>query len=85
MGDKDATLTPQIIAESYERIYLEVNGVPPTIRHVGGPWYYVNGETVHRFALMTEITRLQELAEVQRRARADRSVIQRLISRLRRI
>ncbi len=85
MGDKDATLTPQIIAESYERIYREVNGVPPTIRHVGGQWYYVNGETVHRSALIMEITRLQEMAEIQRRTRTDRSVIQRLISRLRRI
>ena len=85
MGDKDVTLTPQIIAESYERIYLEVNGVPATIRHVGGQWYYVNGETVHRFTLITEISRLQEVAEHQRRERADRSMIHRLIARLRRI
>ncbi len=83
MVDNESTLTPQIIAHSYERAFREVHGRDPQIRHVGGQWYYINGETVHRFALLNEITRLRDLAQQQRRTQADRSVIQRLIAKLR--
>ncbi len=83
MADRDATLTPQIIAAAYERAFREVYGRDPQIRHVGGQWYYINGETVHRFALLNEITRLREQAQQQQRSKADKGMIHRLIARLR--
>ncbi len=79
------TLTPRVLIDGYERAYKRVYGRAPNIQHVGGQWYYVNGETVHRLALMTEISRLREQAQ-QRPPRyqpEDRSVVQRLIDRLR--
>ena len=80
----DPTLTPQIIVDHYIRIYHKVNGQQPSVRHVGGPWYVVNGETVHRIMLMTEIQRLHEEAHHQKTfAPPNRSMIQRLITRLR--
>jgi hypothetical protein len=83
MHDRDATLTPQIIIEHFERAYREVHGHDGAARHIGGQWYYVNGETVHRFALLKEIARLRELAQHQRRKQTDRSIITRLIAKLR--
>jgi hypothetical protein len=55
----------------------------PTVRHLGGQWYYVNGETLHRVALMTETKRLRDLVKSQRQASAERNVITRLIAKLR--
>jgi hypothetical protein len=79
------TLTPRVLIDGYERAYKSVYGRTPNIQHVGGQWYYVNGETVHRLALMAEIGRLREQMQ-QRQSRyqpEDRSVVQRLIARLR--
>jgi hypothetical protein len=83
VAQENATLTPQVIADNFRRAFHKVNGREPQIRHLGGPWYYVNGETVHRVALMAEITRLRDL--VRRPDTADKSMIQRLIDKLRRI
>jgi hypothetical protein len=46
-------------------------------------WYQVNGETVHRLTLFGEISRLRSLAQQQRLAKTDRSIVQRLIAKLR--
>lgn len=78
---ENATLTPQLIADNYRRAFKQVNGRDPQIRHLGGPWYYVNGETVHRVAVLAEITRLRDL--VKRPGMGDKGMIQRLISKLR--
>jgi hypothetical protein len=85
MASNDATLTPEMIVQSYEQAYFRVYGQTPRIRHIGGPWYYISGETVHRLALINEITRLHELAKPPQPAYTppNRSVIQKLISRLR--
>lgn len=78
------TLTPKVLIDGYERAFARVYGRPPSIQHVGGQWYYVNGETVHRLALIAEIGRLREQAQrAPRYQPEDRSVIQRLIARLR--
>ena len=80
----DPTLTPKIIVDHYIGVYHKVNGHRPNVRHVGGPWYTVNGETVHRIMLMSEIRRLHQEAQHQKTyASANRSMIQRLITRLR--
>lgn len=81
---QDDTLTPQVIIDGYERAYERVYGRLPSAQHVGGQWYYVNGETVHRMALMAEIGRLREQAAQRKRFQPeDRNMIQRLIARLR--
>lgn len=84
MSHKDETLTPEMIVNSYERAYLKVYGRAARIRHIGGQWYYINGETVHRVTLLSEIVRLTDLARQQSvYAKPTRSMVQRLIARLR--
>lgn len=81
----DPTLTPKIILDHYIGAYRKVNGKQPSVRYVGGPWYVVNGETVHRIMLLTEIQRLHQEAHHRTFAPPNRSMIQRLITRLRNI
>ncbi len=79
----DPTITPALVLDSYQRAYKHVHGRYPACRHQFGEWYYVNGETVHRRTLLTEITRLRSIAQKQRLAITDRTVLQRLIAKLR--
>lgn len=83
MQPDDPTLTPQLIINAYHRAFEQVNGRAPNIRHVGGHWYYVNGETLHRVALMGETLRLRQEAKNQRAVNSERSIITRLIAKLR--
>lgn len=84
MTPTDPTLTPDIIVENYERAYRRVHGRDAQIRHIGGQWYYISGETVHRITLLAEIMRLRELARRENPYEPPtRSMIQRLIARLR--
>lgn len=81
---QDVTLSPKSIMESFYHAYLAVHKQQPQIVHMFAEWYQVNGETVHRLTLLNEITRLRDLANQQRiSSKADRSIIQRLITRLR--
>ncbi len=79
----DPTLTPQNIVDNFCRAYELVNGSKPQIFHISAEWYRVNGEIVHRLTLLNEITRLRGFAQQQRLAKTDKTVIQRLISKLR--
>ena len=82
----DPTLPPRYVVENYRRAYAVVNGREPFVRYMGNHWYNVNGETVHRSTLMEEIARLRN--QSQRRinvGKTEKSVIQRLIARLRSI
>ena len=85
MAYGEQTLTPHHIVESYGRAYRKVHGRYPRVRHVAGQWYCVGDETVHRLTLMTEIKRLSEEARQLNpfAATPNRSVVQRLIARLR--
>ncbi|MEZ4671917.1 MAG: hypothetical protein R3E39_28770 [Anaerolineae bacterium] len=83
------TLTPHSIIDAFQRAYRQVYGRDAQVVHMFAEWYQVNGETVHRVTLFGEISRLRGLAQYQRqqhqeRAVNDKSVIQRLIARLRR-
>lgn len=78
----DATLAPKHILENYRRAYKQVHGKEPHITHVFAEWYQVNGETVHRITLFGEITRLRALVQ-QQRLSTDKSIVQRLIAKLR--
>lgn len=79
----DTTLSPQSIIEGYCRAYQQVYGRQPQIMHVFAEWYQVNGEMVHRVAIFGEITRLLDLYKRQRAQKTDKSMIQRLIAKLR--
>ena len=79
----DPTLPPRYVVDTYRRAYETVHGREPAVRYMGNHWYSVNGETVHRITLMEEINRLSHLSHKQKLIRADKSIIQRLISRLR--
>lgn len=79
------TLTPQQIIDSYQRAYRHVHGQEPQVNHLFAEWYQVNGETVHRITLFGEITRLRGLAQHHRVTSTDKTLVQRLIARLRRI
>jgi len=50
---------------------------------MGGYWYKVNGEIVHRTTLIQEITRLRELRRQQYKQKLDGNVLSRLIRKLR--
>jgi hypothetical protein len=79
----EAALEPKIIMEYYTRAFKMVHGQDPHVTHLFSEWYQVNGETVHRVTLFGEITRLRSLAQQQRRAKTDMSLVRRLISKLR--
>ncbi len=79
----DATLTAQSIIDDYRRAFKQVYGRDPLVMHVFAEWYQVNGETVHRVALFRETARLIDLYKHQRARKTDKSVIQRLIAKLR--
>ncbi len=79
----DATVKPKQVLDAYRRAYQMVHHREPHVVHLFDDWYQVNGETVHRLALFGEITRLRELSQKHRVSTTDKSVIQRLIARLR--
>lgn len=79
----DVTLTPHHIVEGYWHVYKLVYGQHPKVRYVGNQWYEVNNELVHRTDLMTETARLHILAREKQRQRTDKSMVSRLIARLR--
>jgi hypothetical protein len=83
MNQADSTLTPKLMIESYQRAYRYVHGHSPAVRHQFGEWYHVNGEIVPRSTLLAEITRLRSIAQKQRLQAADKSLVNRLIARLR--
>lgn len=80
----DPLMPPRHVVEHFRRAYLGVNGREPQVRYMGNHWYFVNGETVHRITLIQEIARLQEFSQKQHyHPPVEKSLIQRLISRLR--
>lgn len=84
MSSDSPTLTPQIIIESYQRAFQQVHGHhQPGVIHVGGQWYRVGGELIHRITLLQEITRLSEIAQRKTFPNTDKNLIQRLIFKLR--
>ncbi len=63
------------------RAFHALHGRPPRIAHRSGDWYQVNGEICHRSTVEAEIERLRTLAKNHRRM--EKSVVKRLIARLR--
>lgn len=82
----EVNTSPRYVIESFCQVYRDVNnGREACVRYMGNQWYYVNGETVHRAMLMDETERLRSLMPPPppiKRTPQDRSMIQRLIARL---
>jgi hypothetical protein len=83
VSSEAVTLTPQEILDHYQRAYRQVHGHEAQVIHMFAEWYQINGEMVHRLTLFGEISRLRGLAQQQRLAKTDKSIVQRLIARLR--
>ncbi len=81
----EQTLTPGDIAEGYQQLYKSMHGSSPRVQHMGGYWYKVNGEIVHRNTLIGEMHRLRDLKREQYRQKLERGLLSRLISKLRAI
>ena len=79
----DPTIPPRYIVEGYRKAYARIHRRDPQCRYLGNHWYSVNGETVHRATLTGEITRLRSMEQRAGGGSGDRSVIQRLIDKLR--
>ena len=82
-SNEATTLSPQEIVEHFQRAYKQVHGREPQVMHMFAEWYQINGEMVHRLTLFGEISRLRALAQQQRLAKTDKSIVQRLIAKLR--
>ena len=80
---EDPTLPPRYLVEHFRKVYAKAHQREPMVRYMGNHWYYVNGETVHRLTLLEEVERLRAMPPKQPFRRTDRSIVQRLIDRLR--
>jgi len=72
---------PQDVLKGYQGAFYNLHGHTCRARHLHGEWFQVNGEIVHRSTLEAETEHLHTLI-VQKR-RPQKSVVQRLIDRLR--
>jgi hypothetical protein len=79
----DPTLPPRYIVETYRKSYESLYQCAPNVRYLGNHWYMVNGETVHRVTLMEEIARLRTENQKQDLLKTDKSIIKKLINKLR--
>lgn len=82
-GSDAITLTPKEIVEQFQRVYRQAYGNDPQVTHMFAEWYQINGETVHRVTMFSEIGRLRTIAQQRVPLRNDRTLVQRLIARLR--
>lgn len=79
----DPTIPPREIIASFKFAYQKVNNCDPIIVYRGNHWYIVNGEAVHRAMVLREIARLRSMAQRQTLRNTDRSILTRLIAKLR--
>ncbi len=84
------TLPTDEVLEDYWQVFVMVYAQEPKVHYLGNQWYQVNGEPVHRTIMIREIDRLRDLAQLQRMNQKrtqlkEKSAVQRLIDRLRRV
>ncbi|MDZ4770243.1 MAG: hypothetical protein SGJ24_14025 [Chloroflexota bacterium] len=79
----DPTIPPREIIETFKVAYVKVNACDPLIAYRGNQWFVVNGEPVHRQMVIREIARLRGMAQRQTLKSTDRSMLMRLIDKLR--
>jgi hypothetical protein len=83
MNQSEATLSPEMIIQSFQHAYKQVHGRTPHVIHQFGEWYQVNGEIVPRSTLLAEAVRLGSFAHKKRLQATDKSLVNRLIAKLR--
>lgn len=83
MNVDDPSIPPADIVASFKLAYNKVNAREPNIFYRGNQWFIVNGEAVHRQMVMRELARLRALAQQQNLKNTDRSILTRLINKLR--
>ena len=81
------TLTPPIIMNSYVAAYHAVYNTKPTIEHIEGHWYLVDGFKRQRYWLLLEIERLRQQALHEAMSEMDNpnNRVMRIIRRLARL
>jgi hypothetical protein len=80
---QESAVSPHHVIDAYRRAHYTVHGREVHVRYAGNSWYFVNNEAVHHKMLLQEITRLREVEQRQTLLNADKSIIHRLIARLR--
>ena len=76
-----AVVSPKEVLKRYQHAFYNLHGKTCRSRHLHGEWYQINGEIVHRTTLEAEIDHLHTL--LRQKQRPQKSVVQRLIDRLR--
>ena len=71
-----ATLTPKHIVDAFRHAYRDVYGRDAQVVHMFAEWYTVNGETVHRMTLFSEISRLRDLSRQQQAMQQEQFIQQ---------
>ncbi len=79
----DPTIPPREVVDSFRSAYVSVNNCDPQIFYRGNHWYMVNGEAVHRVMVLRETWRLRGMAQRQSLKNTDKSILSRLINKLR--
>lgn len=85
------TATTADLVSEYTSAYEAANGWKPRIEYKGNGWYQVDEEVVHRSTLLQEIgrlrtqTRLLKEQEESYESQRKKSLISKLIARLRKI
>lgn len=69
--------------ENYRDAFQRVYEQEPRIYYMGNQWYQVNGKPLHHTVLVVEIDRLNDLANMRHAQAHKRSMISRIIKRLR--
>jgi hypothetical protein len=83
MGVSTGTHPADRYIDEYTTAYHNVYGQSPKVYYIGNQWYHVNGEMIHHTMIVSEITRLRELASIQQRYARQQSMLSRLIKKLR--
>jgi hypothetical protein len=77
--------SPETVIKNYTYAHWLVYGSEPEMHYIGNGWYRINGEMVHHRLITEETDRLRDLARQKRLNGRNRSMVQRLIDRLRSI
>lgn len=83
MGVGTGTHEADDFVEDYREAFQRVYGQEPRIYYMGNRWYQVNGKPLHHTVLVVETERLHDLANMRYAQERKRSVIGRIVKRLR--
>ncbi|NJO83548.1 MAG: hypothetical protein HC828_12505 [Blastochloris sp.] len=79
----DVPLHPDALMYEFCRAYERVYGCPVHMRYRGSGWFVIDNEYVHYRLVRAEVNRLRLLVRKQDFAREKRSILTRLIQKVR--